>query len=419
MPPQPLTMSANFLATLRGLRELHELTKAGLLDSPAADAVRDATDAPWEALTEVEKKRIAGLSEDLYSITDPARTVIKESNPQAQARLVDIVQARQGGEWDRALELLRRWGDYLDPSLLSYLRGWTWLEAGDPATAAIFFEHAVQLQPDDGNYLENYLFTLREVAPAKATRRAEEILQSPDEYHPAVVLIASNIVFDLTKELPEAKAGLQFRRLIPILGSTLDRIEKGDEAGVDGSKFSITCALLGSCHEFLGEKQAALAYYSRGLITAPTSAALLIARGVLLYGESPRAIDDLKLAIQHGPPSDLPYFLVAHHYIVTGQFEHARFHCERGLEMRGWDSVKSELAEWLAISQSELGFPADTVRGSFDTSLRFDPSNERARRNLAAFEAAARPIPIGVYETRTTVAVRASGMSERRLKPAA
>ena len=104
MIPQQLTMSANFLAIVRGLRELHELTKAGLLDSPAADAVRDATDAPWEALTEVEKKRIAGLSEDLYSITDPARAAVKGANPQAQARFVDIAQAREGGEWDRAFE---------------------------------------------------------------------------------------------------------------------------------------------------------------------------------------------------------------------------------------------------------------------------------------------------------------------------
>jgi hypothetical protein len=108
MSPQPLTMSSSYLAIVRGLRELHELTAAGRLDSPEADAVRDATDAPWEALTVEERRRISGLSEDLYSISDPARTGVREMNPQAQARLVDADQARQGGEWDRALELLRR-----------------------------------------------------------------------------------------------------------------------------------------------------------------------------------------------------------------------------------------------------------------------------------------------------------------------
>ena len=77
-------MSTSYLATVRGLRELHELTATGRLDSPEADAVRDATDAPWEALTEEEKRRISGLSEDLYSITDLAHTAVKELNPQAQ-----------------------------------------------------------------------------------------------------------------------------------------------------------------------------------------------------------------------------------------------------------------------------------------------------------------------------------------------
>ncbi|MGA7499165.1 MAG: hypothetical protein WBX00_20740 [Isosphaeraceae bacterium] len=419
MSPQPLTMSASYLATVRGLRELHELTATGRLDSPEADAVRDATDAPWGALTEEEKRRISGLSEDLYSITDPAQTAVKEKNPQSQARLVDVYQARQRGEWDRVFELLRRWGAYLDPSLLSYLRGATWVEAGDPATAAIFYKHASELQPDNGNYLALYLNTLNKVASSEAQRRAEEILREPDKFQPVVVAHASNIMFDLAKELPEAEAAKFFRKLIPKLESALGKVEQGDEGGVDGSTFSMACALLGFCHEFLGENQAALGYYSKGLTVNPTNDALLVARGILLYGESPRAIDDFRLAIQQGSTLVWPYFFLAHYHVVTGQFEQCRHLCERGLEKGGSDAVNSELAEWLAISQSELGFPLDMVRGSFDASVRFDPSNERARRNLAAFEAATRPIRAGLYETRTRAAVRASGLSARRLKRAA
>ncbi len=419
MSPQPLTMSASYLAIIRGLRELHELTAAGRLDSPEADAVRDATDAPWEALTEEEKRRISGLSEDLYSITDLAHAAVKELNPQAQARLVDIYQARQRGEWDRVFELLRRWGTYLDPSLLSYLRGATWLEAGDLATAAIFYKHASDLQPDNANYLALYLDTLNKVDPSGARNRSEKILREPDKFQPVVVAHASNIMFDVVRELPEADAAQFFRKLIPILESTLGKIEKGDEGGVDGSTFSMTVALLGFCHEFLGENQAALGYYSKGLTVNPTNDALQIARGILLYGESPRAIEDFKLAIQQGSTLVWPYFFLAHYHVVTGQFEECRLLCERGLEKRGSDAVKSELAEWLAISQSELGFPIDMVRRSFDASIRFDPSNERARRNFAAFEAATRPIRAGLYETRTSAAVRASGLSARRLRPAA
>src|SRR5947209_7590910 len=157
MSPRPLTMSANYSVTVRGLRELHRLTVAGHQDSPEADAVRDVTDAPWEALTEVEKRRISGLSEDLYSITDPTPVAQRETNPQVQARLVEVNEARQRGEWDRAFELLRRWAAYIEPPVLSYLRGTTWLAAGDPETAALFLEHASRLQPGNGNYLSLFL----------------------------------------------------------------------------------------------------------------------------------------------------------------------------------------------------------------------------------------------------------------------
>ncbi len=86
--------------------------------------------------------------------------------------------------------------------------------------------------------------------------------------------------------------------------------------------------------------------------------------------------------------------------------------------MPGSAAVKSELSEWIAISQSELGFPTEMVRASFENAIRLDPSNERARRNFAAFEAAARPT-IRAWETRSPTAVRLSGLAERRYKMAA
>jgi hypothetical protein len=76
----------------------------------------------------------------------------------------------------------------------------------------------------------------------------------------------------------------------------------------------------------------------------------------------------------------------------------------------------SEVFEWMAIAQAQLGFPADMVRTSFDKAIQRDPSNERAKRNLAAFETARTPI---TWETRTVTAVRTSGLAERRYAVAA
>ena len=73
-----INTSSNYLAIVRGLRELHQLRPAGREDSAEADAVRDATDTAWEGLTKVEKKRLSGLSEDLYSVSDPERPTFEK-----------------------------------------------------------------------------------------------------------------------------------------------------------------------------------------------------------------------------------------------------------------------------------------------------------------------------------------------------
>ena len=70
MAAEPFILSPSYLTVVRGIREMHRLIAAGQEDSPAAEALRDATDRPWQALTEVERKRASGLSEDLYSIME-------------------------------------------------------------------------------------------------------------------------------------------------------------------------------------------------------------------------------------------------------------------------------------------------------------------------------------------------------------
>jgi tetratricopeptide (TPR) repeat protein len=159
MAPKPLTMNPSYVAMMRGTRELHQFLAAGKDDSPEADAIRDATDGPWKALSEVERNRIRNLSEDLYSLVEPPPPA-QPMNPQAQAKLNAAYEARQRGDWDRALDLLRRWRAHIDPALVSYLRGSIWLEAGDAATAALFFEHACELNPEAENYQFLYLTAL-------------------------------------------------------------------------------------------------------------------------------------------------------------------------------------------------------------------------------------------------------------------
>jgi tetratricopeptide (TPR) repeat protein len=416
MHRQPLTFSPSYLAFARGLRELHRLALEGRDDSPEADAVRDATDGPWEALSETERRRLSGLSEDLYSISDPLEGELK-TNPQAEAKLVEAVTAREHGEWDRALEILRRWEKFFPPALVSNLRGTIWQEAGDPETAVIFCERAAELEPQNGEYLAYYLHVLGSVDPTQARGRSEEILQNADNYHAVVVAQAADIVLKNTRLAPEAEA--VFRELIPVLERSLASLGAVDEGGLDQSTYLLSTYLLGLCNELLGNSQAASGCYSRGLQVDPNHDGLLVARGILLYGSSPRAITDFERAVAIGISAILPHYCLAHHHLINGRFKDSLAMCERALRMPAPAWVKSELTEWAAICQAELGFSSESVGASFETSIRLNPSNDRARRNLAAFEEAMRPPITKRWETPTEAVVRASGMSARQYAPAA
>ena len=417
--PRPLTMNPSYLAVIRGVHELHRLSVAAKDDSPEADAIRDATDRPWESLSEVERRRVRNLSEDLYSLVEPP-PVGQPTNPQVQAKLNEALEARQRGEWDRALDLLRRWRANIDPALLSHVRGSIWLEAGDPATAALFFEHAASLEPDNGNYQAMFLDALNITDPTAARKRADEILREYQKFSPDAVGRAADITFMSARTSSEAEAIDVFERLEPILGSTLDRIKQGEPDELGRLSHVTILALLGFGNEFRGKTQAALAFYSQGLHIEPYNDALLVARGRLLYGTSARAVTDLEMAIRCGSPLVWPYVFLAHHYLLGGNLEECRKLCERALSMSsGSAAVMSEVSEWMAIAQAELGFPVDMVQASFENAIRFDPSNERAKRNLAVFEAASKPVAVHKFEVRTAGSLRSSGLAEQRFLTAA
>jgi len=97
--------------------------------------------------------------------------------PQAQAGLIEALEARQRGEWDRALDLLRRWRAHIDPALLSYLRGSIWLEAGDVETAADFFAHAARLLPGAEDYLAHFMYALNVASSTADRKHTDAILQ--------------------------------------------------------------------------------------------------------------------------------------------------------------------------------------------------------------------------------------------------
>lgn len=149
---QHFPVTSNYETVKQGLLRMHHLSCIGEFESPEADAVRDAMDEPWEGLSNIEKKRIEGLSRDLNSISETTSSSHPwETNPQAQAKVFETCEAWSNGEWDRALDLLRQGEMCAPPATVSYLRGLIWRAAGDVEIAAIFFEYASRPKLDNAN----------------------------------------------------------------------------------------------------------------------------------------------------------------------------------------------------------------------------------------------------------------------------
>ena len=250
----------------------------------------------------------------------------------------------------------------------------------------VFLEHSTQLEPDNENLQAVLLEMLKTADPRGAAVRAEVVLQNSEAREPIVVACAADIIHGTARGMSDAEATPTYRRLIPIMERILARIDGRED--VDRPAESMALMVLGNCYQRIGDNQKAYGYYSRATRLDPTNDAPLIARGMLMYGTDPNAPADFEQAIRLGSRLVWPYFYLAHHFLANKRFEDCRSMCERALQYPASNRAQSRLWEFLAISMAELGYPEPVVRRAFENSIRVDPSNDRARRNLEKFEAA-------------------------------
>ncbi len=412
MTARPLTLSPSYLATVRGTHELHRLIAEGKEDSPEAEAIRDASDSPWEALSETERARARLVAEDLYSLyeTPPTR---QEMTGEAQAGLNEAYEARARGEWDQSLELLRSWRAFIDPFLMSYLRGTIWLEAGDPATAALFFQHAHKLNPENPSYLAMFLHALSLAAPPAALAEAEKILRDYRRFSPIAYVRAADIKLMSARLLSDVEGNQILQAIEPVLKEAL-RVANDEPKKIDATTVVMALGLLGFGYEFLARWQDAIDHYSMALRIDPDNDGLLVARGILLYGVHYQAIVDLEAAVRLGSPLIWPYTFLAHHALMTHRYLECIKLCDKALEKEGSTQVRSEILEWEAIAQAGLDSSLLNIEQFFEQAARIDPANDRAKRNLKRVKTAPRRTPPSYWEVRAEAALRTSGIAERR-----
>lgn len=137
-----------YAALVESLLELHDLIRKGLCDSADADEVRDRMDHPWAKLTDEERRRIDGMSADLYTLGPESPIQHARENRfisnELSAKLAPLIMNRA---WDRVLDLLREAPSEISWDLAAQYRAEAYAKLGEESIAKRFLAEAWRLNP--------------------------------------------------------------------------------------------------------------------------------------------------------------------------------------------------------------------------------------------------------------------------------
>ncbi len=404
----------DFLKYVRLLSELHQLIRDGSDETPEGEALRDRMDGPGSRLSSDEVVSLNGISADFYSLTASSTRPVLPQTDDVHADLRAALEARDRKDFSRALMLLRNRSSYINPAVLSYVRGSVWGEAGEDQIAVQYFRHAAQLEPHNANYSYMELHYLSQADVEGARDQAKNMLVDPESHSTRIVLKAASIILGSTREKPVHEAQPRLESLIPMFERVIVRLETSGEGSSDPALLATALLLTGFCYEQLNLADEARQSYDRGLSLFPNDDALLVARGILLYGrETERSVHDFETAFQRGSPLVWPYFYLAHYALLNSRYGVCLDICNRALQLPASSEVQASLLEWMAISQASLGYPAQAVESVFQAAQRLAPSDAHIARNYQAFRESLSPGDIG-WEKRSEQDVRIFGERERR-----
>jgi tetratricopeptide (TPR) repeat protein len=393
-----------------GLLRLHRYTVEKQDQTEEYHALCAAMEGYWDRLTPVERERLGGLSEDLYTVSDPPPAKLEPMTLQTHGELRDVYEARERGDWDLALTLLRKLDKIVPPPLIAYLRGTIWDGLEEKQVAVVFHERAHQLAPESDPFLAAFVNVLKWTDIERALKVAEPILADIEKHNGNVVVQAAEVLYWNVAAKPEHEAAPAIRKLISVLKMLLERA-KIEPPASRGPYLHMTLFLLAALHRMVGEVREAYDYYSQLIVLEPRNDALLASRGALVYGSNPSAISDFEQAVNLNSQIVWPYYFLAHHLLTQSRFEDCWRMCLRGFDKPAPPRVHSALLEFMAISMAALGLPANLVQRTFEDAMRVDPSNERAAENLRRYLAANQTRAV-TWEYPSSSSVRSSGQQQ-------
>lgn len=371
--------------------DIHRAMQTGEQVTVLQDALQDEMTSRWYELDEHQRKRLWGLSADLYMLQGK-ETPPPDSDFDLASLAPKLKEAAKQEDWESWLALLRHGPDFLPRADIAFQRGRCWQQLGHDDAALLFYDHAATLNPEQILAQVLSLHTLLRMNRIdEAVARAEEYAAAADT-HSCLLFKSADVLFASTFEVPAESAHEVYRLIIDLIQRGL---ETKDEVAVSGAESIELSAYveLGLCYENLGESERAKQAYDDALVIDANHEGALIARGVHQYHSSPQqAVADFERAARNNSRQVWPYFYLTHHALATGDYPKAMASFVRAFEKPKSPLVTAHLLEWSAIAQCELlgaanlESAAEDIRYLFEAALSLSDRNERIQKNFTAFQ---------------------------------
>jgi tetratricopeptide (TPR) repeat protein len=377
----------HFLRYARLLRKLHQLIRDGADETDEGEALRNQMDEPAEYLTQDEVDCLNSISADFYTLAGTPAQAQANPPPALRDEMTEMLYARDSGDYIKALELIRKNEAFLDPAVAVYYRGRVWSVAAENTIALDFLQRSKELSPQNEGYVSMWLDSLQFVNSGQALETAERFLQELTDHSPPLILKAAEVVFSSRRQLPETEAVEVAKRLIPVFEDIIVRLEELGETASSLSLLAPAIGFLGICNMDVGNVDTARRWFDKGIHLFPNNLALLITRGIQLYGTDPeQSQQDFNRAIRLEPRVVWPWYFLAHYHLIREQYRECLEMAQTALTLSPLNALRADCLEWIAICQANLGYPPESVRAVFHAAQQLAPDNQRIAVNRQLFE---------------------------------
>jgi tetratricopeptide (TPR) repeat protein len=364
----------------------HYLLLEGKDETDETEQVETRLSSLWEKLDEEQRWSLNGMGSDLNWVRRRGEPPPKGPKPAdvTKKNREDLEAAQAADDWHAILHFLRVCSPLIFPESVAYTRATCYREIGLDPVAVVFCDFTASISRGTGFAMESMRVLMR-LDPDKGLQRAVSIIESPSLHPPLVVALSASVVLESMRRHGESISAEPF---VVLLEKTTKRLLREPH-----SPYSLTmfARYAGSILQALGDSDRALHLYEEGLKLAPHDKFLLAGAGAILFEKDrDRAAEYLRRASQQKTRQVLPYFLLTLYHMERSEFSQALSLAQQAWECRipdlGRVQLRAQLLCYIAICQSELEYPNESVLGLFKRAIEIDPSNQTIATNFRLFE---------------------------------